>query len=275
MSAANLSCKLFVTDLDGTILVDEGPNGVRLPERTKEALSRLSAQGVTVCLASGRMHESIRVVADSWGFKGPIISYNGAMIRLADEQLLSHEPLDCAVSDQVVEFAEANGLPLNFYFEGRILSRRFHPWWDRYEGRTCSPMVEVESLLPWRGSSATKLLLMSEPPRILRFEAEFKARFGSSATVLISSDEYLEFMSPAVNKGAALARLAAHLGVEKHEIVAAGDGYNDIEMLQASGCSLAVAGGRQALKDLADHVVAGPEESGVAQFIETHLLAGR
>jgi Cof subfamily protein (haloacid dehalogenase superfamily) len=218
------------------------------------------------------MHESIMAVAKSWGFCGPVISYNGAMIRLENGDLLSHDPLDSAVSDHVIEFAEANNLPLNFYAEGRILSRRFHPWWDLYEGRTCSPMVEVENLRPQMGSSPTKLLLMSEPGRIRELEAHFKPHFGGRANVLITGDEYLEFMAPSVNKGAALRSLAAALGVARGEIVAAGDGYNDIEMLQEAGCGLAVKGGRQALKDVADHLVDGPEELGVADFIEKHLL---
>lgn len=267
-----IACKLFVTDLDGTILVDEGPQGARLPERSMAALRRLSESGVTVCLASGRMHESIRSVSASWGFRGPVISYNGAMIRLDDDSLLSHDPLDTAVSDELVEMAESRGLPLNFYSDGRILSKRFHPWWDLYEGRTCSPMQEVKSLLPYRGNSATKLLIMSDPGRIRELEAEFKPRFRESANVLVTNDEYLEFMAPTVHKGMALARLAAHLGVGAEDIVAAGDGTNDIEMLQGAGCAVAVREGRPALLKVAQHVVAGPAQHGVAEFIETHLL---
>ena len=266
----SMRCKLFVTDLDGTILVDNGAEGVSLPLRTRAALERLSAQGVTVCLASGRMHESIRIVSDA--FEGPIISYNGAMVHLADHSMLSHHPVDVGVSDEVIEFAERHDLPLNFYSDGRILSRRFHPWWDLYEGRTCSPMVEVKSLLPYRGKVATKLLLMSDPMRIRALEMEFRPRFKGLAHVLISSDEYLEFMAPTVNKGEALGRLAGHLGVKKEEIVAAGDGTNDIEMLQGAGCAVAVMGGRQGVKDLAHHIVAGPEHAGVADFIEKNLL---
>jgi Cof subfamily protein (haloacid dehalogenase superfamily) len=267
-----IRCRLFVTDLDGTVLVDEGPRGARLPGRTMAALRRLSESGVTVCLASGRMHESIRSVSAGWGFKGPVISYNGAMIRLEDDSLFSHDPLGTEVSGPLIEMAESRGLPLNFYSEGRILSQRFHPWWDLYEGRTCSPMQEVTSLLPYRGSAATKLLIMSDPSRIKELEAEFKPRLSGAANVLITNDEYLEFMAPSVHKGMALARLAAHLGVDSADIVAAGDGTNDIEMLQGAGCAVAVSGARPALLRLAHHVVAGPAEHGVAEFIETHLL---
>ena len=274
VAGPRVKCRLFVTDLDGTILADDGPRGVRLPGRTLRALKALHEKGVIVCLASGRMHESIRAVSREWGFAGPVISYNGAMVKLADETLLSHDPLDAAVTAEVVEFAESRGLPLNFYSHDRILSRRFHPWWDVYEGRTCSPMHEVQSLLPHKGDTATKLLIMSEPARIKAFEAEFRPRFRGLANVLITADEYLEFMAPQVNKGAALLRLAAELGISAGEIVAAGDGYNDVEMLQAAGCALAVEGARQALKDVAHHSVAGPEGHGVAEFIETHLLDG-
>ncbi len=266
-----LRCKLFVTDLDGTVLVDAG-NGCFMPERTKQALGALHARGVHVVLASGRMHESIQVVAKSLGFQGAIISYNGAMVRGADGALLSHTPLDTAVSDEVLSLAEARGIPLNFYHQGKIHSRRFHPWWDLYEGRSSSPMHEEPSLLPFLGRQATKLLMMSEGSVIRGLHAELKPRFAGRANVLISSDEYLEFMSPLADKGSAVERLAAHLGIAREEIVAVGDGNNDIEMLRYAGTGLAIADGRQALIDEADHVVAGPGDHGVADFIERFLL---
>jgi hypothetical protein len=267
-----VACDLFITDLDGTILVDEGEKGCHLPAPTLQALRRLHASGVKVCLASGRMHESMAVIAQSLGFPAHIISYNGAMVRGEDGSLIHHEPLDVEVSDEVVSYAESHDLPLNFYQEGRILSRRFHPWWDLYEGRTCSPMTEVQSLSPYRGSQATKLLVMSEPSRIRALRDHFRPRFAGKATVLITADEYLEFFSPTVNKGVALRRLAQRLGVDLGQVVAAGDGHNDLEMLQAAGTAVAIETGRDELKGMAHHVVAPPERGGVAGFIESFLL---
>jgi Cof subfamily protein (haloacid dehalogenase superfamily) len=272
MSSSKLKCRLFATDMDGTILVDEGPKGCHLPERTRRALNALHASGVTVVLASGRMHESIRAVSASLDFHGPAISYNGAMIKDAQDRLLYHAPLDLSVSDELVDWAESHGVPLNFYHGGKLMSRRFQPWWDLYEGRHASDMVAVESLRPYMGKEATKLLIMSEPQTIRRYEPEFRERFRGRANVLISMDEYLEFMNPEVDKGRALERLAAELGIQRSEIVAAGDGYNDMEMLRFAGHSVAVATGRQELKDAADAVVASPAEGGVAEFIEKQLL---
>ncbi len=264
--------RLFITDLDGTILVDEGEKGCYTPERTARALRALAASGVTVVLASGRMHESIQVIADGLGLKGPIISYNGAMIRMGNGDLLLHHPLDISVAHEVVELAENNDYPLNFYFEGRIYSRRFHPWWDLYEGRTCSPMTEVDSLRPYQGKAPTKLLLMNQPAKIKELEALLKGTHGAKATVLVTADEYLEFMNPLADKGLALRGLAERLGADLADCVACGDGYNDLGMIREVGLGVAVANGRQALKDEADVVVAGPSECGVADFIERELL---
>jgi Cof subfamily protein (haloacid dehalogenase superfamily) len=271
MSTIKIRCRIFATDLDGTVLAG-AEKGCYMPERTKKALGDLHASGVTVVLASGRMHESMRMVASSMDFKGPIISYNGAMTRDADDSLLHHQPLEASLSDEVVDYAEVRGIPLNFYHEGRIYARRFDPWWDLYEGRTSSPMHEVESLRAYLGKEPTKLLMISTAERIRALELEFKDRLKGRANVLVSSDEYLEFMSLGVDKGAALERLAKHLGVDRREIVAAGDGFNDIEMLRYAGVGVAIANGREALKAEADHVVASPEEGGVAAFIEKYLL---
>jgi Cof subfamily protein (haloacid dehalogenase superfamily) len=271
MNKSGAKCRLFVTDLDGTVLVG-AEKGCFLPERTKKALGALHASGTTVVLASGRMHESVRVVADSLGFQGPVISYNGAMTRLEDDSLLEHLPLRPQISDEVLLLAEERGVALNFYHEGKIYARRFEPWWDLYEGRTSSPMREVESLRPFIGKEATKLLMISDAARIRSMQDEFRARFEGRANVLVTADEYLEFMSLGVDKGAALEKLALALGIGREEIVAAGDGFNDIEMLRYAGTALAVEGGRPALKELAHAVVPGPEKGGVAEFIEKNLL---
>lgn len=218
------------------------------------------------------MYESIRDLYLAWGLKGPIISYNGAMTHRADGSLVSHHPVDPSVVAEIVDFAEREDLPLNFYTDGVVLSKRFQPWWDLYEGRTCSPMREVESLLPYKARVASKLLILSEPKRILELQAELQPRFEGRAQLMVTMDEYLEVMAPLVNKGRAVRELAASMGFGLDEVAAAGDGFNDIEMLEEAGLAVTVSSGREALKALADLVVAPPADCGVADFIEAELL---
>jgi Cof subfamily protein (haloacid dehalogenase superfamily) len=267
-----LGCKLFVTDLDGTVLIDEKEAGCRSTPRLKEALRALEASGTRICLASGRMHESIRLISQDLGISGPVISYNGAMLRDQDDGLLSHHTLDAELAAEGVALADERGLSLNFYCDGLLYARKIQPWWDLYQGRSSSPMRPVDSLQPLLGRRPTKLLYCAPAEVISALKEELTPQFEGRATLLITANEYLEVMPLEADKGHALADLASRLGLEAKDVVAAGDGNNDIGMIRFAGTGIAISNGREALKAHADIVVGPPEKDGLAEFIENNLL---
>ncbi len=267
-----MDCKLFVSDLDGTLLVDRGQDGVFTTDRSRAALRALQRQGVTVCLASGRMHESIRHIAADLNVIGPVISYNGAMLRDHQDQVLTHQRVEPGLAAELIDLAEARELELNFYLEGSLLARNLEPWWDLYHGRTSSPMVAVDSLLPYRGQSPTKLLIFSDAATIRGLKEELAPLVKDRAIMVVTADQYLEFMPLGTDKGHALADLAARLGLTAAQVVAVGDGNNDLGMVSWAGHGLATRDGRQALIDVADELVDPPAQDGVAVWIENNLL---
>lgn len=264
--------RLFVTDLDGTILIDRGVDGTHSTPRLRAALGALQRAGVAVCLASGRMHESIRHIALDLGVQGPIISYNGAMVRGPHEELWAHHTLAADLAAEVVDLAESRGLPLNYYLDGVLYARKIQPWWDLYHGRTSSPMQPVESHRGFAGSHPTKLLIYTQPATVLALRSELAPRLAGRCELMITSDEYLEFIPPGVDKGNALAELAQRMGLAPGQVAAAGDGWNDLGMLRWAGTGIAMASGREDLKAVASAVVPGPDEDGLAAWIERHLL---
>lgn len=264
--------KLFATDLDGTVLIDRGQDGCHATPRLKAALRELQARGVTVCLASGRMHESIRHIGDEMGVGGPVISYNGAMLRGHDDAIWLHHTLDPLLAAEIVELCEARALPLNYYLDGVLHARKLQPWWDLYQGRTSSPMVAVESHRHLAGRQPTKLLIYAQAAVIAGLKAELQAPLAGRCELVITADEYLEFLPMGADKGHALADLAARLGLGADQVAAAGDGWNDVGMLRWAGTGVAMANGRPDLHAHADHVVPGPEDDGLAIWIEETLL---
>jgi Cof subfamily protein (haloacid dehalogenase superfamily) len=272
MDSFRHSLKLFATDLDGTVLIDRGVEGCHATPRIKAALRALQDSGVVVCLASGRMHESIRIIAAEMGIRGPIISYNGAMLRGAGDELLDSHTLAPSLAEEVVALAEDEKLPLNYYLDGVLYARRIQPWWDLYHGRTSSPMREVSSHRELAGSSPYKLLIYAEAARIRALRDSLAPRWASRCTLMITADEYLEILPLGADKGHSLAMLAGHLGLQPEQVVAAGDGWNDLGMLAWAGLGVAMESGREELRAGADCVVPGPEEDGLARFIEERLL---
>ena len=268
-----MAIRLFATDLDGTVLIDRGVEGSHSTPRLQAALRGVQAKGITVCLASGRMHESIRHIGTAMGVGGPVISYNGAMLRGPADELWSHETLEPGLAAEVAALAQERGLPLNYYLDGVLYARKIQPWWDLYHGRTSSPMEPVDSHAGLAGRRPTKLLIHTSPEGVLALRRELEPRLAGRCQLMITADEYLEFIPPKSDKGHALAALAARLGLHAGEVAAAGDGWNDLGMLQWAGTGIAMASGRPDLHAHADHVVPGPEDDGLAAWVERHLLA--
>lgn len=265
--------RLFATDLDGTVLIDRGEAGCHATERLKAALRGLQERGVTVCLASGRMHESVRHIGAEMGVGGPVISYNGAMLRGHGDELWAHHTLDAGLAAEIGALAEERGLPLNYYLDGVLYARRLQPWWDLYMGRTSSPRKALASYRELAGTRPTKLLIHAEPAQVLALRAELGPRLAGRCELVITADEYLELLPSGADKGHALAELAGRLGLGPEAVAAAGDGWNDVGMLRWAGTGIAMASGRPDLHRHAAHVVPGPEQDGLAAWIERNLLA--
>jgi len=77
----------------------------------------------------------------------------------------------------------------------------------------------------------------------------------------------LDIVSAAAGKGAALAALAAELGIDASQCAAVGDYLNDIPMLEWAGWSVAMGQAPQAVRDVADVVVASSADHGAAQAL--------
>ncbi|MDE3228673.1 MAG: HAD-IIB family hydrolase, partial [Chloroflexota bacterium] len=88
-----------------------------------------------------------------------------------------------------------------------------------------------------------------------------------------TTGDFVEVMAPGVSKGVALGELAARLGVTRDEIVAFGDGENDIPLLAAAGLGIAMANAMPALLARADDITLSNAEDGVAHALRRLGLA--
>lgn len=109
---------------------------------------------------------------------------------------------------------------------------------------------------------------MSDTPRIVD---ELRRALDGIAVPVTSGHGFVDLIQPGVNKGSALARLAAALGIDRADMIAFGDGGNDIEMLEYVGCGVAMANAPDHVKAHADTVTASNNHSGVLTFIERAL----
>jgi len=267
--------KMIALDLDGTLLRADKTVG----PRTAEALRAAHAKGVDIALASGRMTPAMEKTAASLGFDCFIVSYNGAAVcdyASGGRKRLFHQPLSATIARELYEWARERRYQVNFYHEDVIVSEdapHLMPYVNLYRGRTDSPYRLVKNLEDFMHHAPTKLLIVVDPPVREKIDAELRPRFSPRATVIRTDPEFLEFLDPSVNKGCGVAKLAEIRGMTMANVLAMGDGENDVQMIGAAGFGVAVANAFPEVKAVAKAVTRNDNDNdAVAEAIERWVL---
>jgi 5-amino-6-(5-phospho-D-ribitylamino)uracil phosphatase len=113
-----------------------------------------------------------------------------------------------------------------------------------------------------------------EEARTAALSSAFKDEldFSWAQTPAFPGTYFINVTATGVSKGKALEALSLYLGINLNEVIAIGDGINDISLLSTAGLSVAMGNASQELKSVADYVTTNVEESGVAQAIRKFLL---
>jgi len=262
--------RLAAIDLDETLLGADGS----ISARNAEAVARLDAAGVLCVIASGRMHQATLRFADALALDGPVISYNGAMIRhRATGDTWLHVTIPPEPAAEVVRFCAENGYHLNYYLDDRLYVAEVGRWAEFYRRHTGSKLEPIGDLRTLSGTRPTKMILIDEPAEADRSYTAMRARFADRLYITRTNPEYLEFMEPTCNKGSALEALAGRLGIAREETLAFGDGGNDLPMMRCAGFSVAMGSGKESVRAAASWIAPPFDEDGFAVAAEA-ILAG-
>ena len=260
-----LPYRLCAIDLDDTLL---GPQQ-QISERNVRAVRAVAALGVSVVLASGRMHESAVRYADQLGLETPIVSYNGAMVRPAHSaEMWRHLEVPGDKAAFVMDYCRERDMQLNYYRDNCVYSAKDTHWIQVYQQRTQAPLkILPDFYTALYGLPTTKLVIVNEPKIVDAIHPSFSAHFGNEIYITKTADEYLEFMVPDANKGSGLALVAERLNIPLAETLAFGDSHNDIPLLKTAGLGVAVGNAKPELKAVAGRIAPPNIEDGVAQTL--------
>jgi Cof subfamily protein (haloacid dehalogenase superfamily) len=261
--------RLLVVDLDGTVR----SRRLGITAGVRAAVAGARARGVRVCVATGRMWRSAAPWLEALGADPPAILYNGARIfDFARGRVLFDRRLAAATVRGVLDLVRRDPeMQPHLYVRDQVHVERRHPLTEAFaadDGVDYRVVPAFESLLE---EDPHKLLVIGAPARIQALEALVWAS-GLPLHATRSEPAYLEVLPPGVSKGAALALLAEGLGLRLADVVAVGDNWNDLEMIQAAGLGVAMGQAPPEVRALADHVCGTAEEEGVREVIERFIL---
>lgn len=266
-----MSIKLVVLDIDGTIA---GASNQVNPG-VVEAIGQIQAQGIPVALATGRMFCSALRFHRTVGSPLPVISYNGALTKNpASGEILRHRALPTDVALDILTYLEQPQLQphldVHCYHEDQLYVREITPETHVYMARSGAIAKAAGNLRPIVERSPTKMLAISRnAPLMANLIGDLAQRHRSADVHLTQSTEiYFEITHAQATKGLAVQHLAEELlGLAREEVLAIGDNFNDLEMLQYAGVGVAMGNAPQPVQAVADWVTGDVEADGVREAL--------
>ncbi|GAX84048.1 hypothetical protein CEUSTIGMA_g11472.t1 [Chlamydomonas eustigma] len=262
--------KLIVSDVDGTLLNSRQ----QLTPAVEAAIKESAKTGVPLVVATGKARGPwTKEVFLRLGLNTPGVFLQGLLVCDAEGNLLYERTLEFEICIEAIKLADQRGITLTAYCGGRILAAVRDSHTDRllfYKEPDVEAVGPLQEAL--RHVTVHKLIFMTDQSEIDLLRPVAEEIFRGRATLTTAIEGMLEVLPLGASKGSGVAWLLDHLGVDAHDIMAIGDGENDIEMLQMAGMSVAMGNASKRVQDAADVRVSSNDEDGVAEAIKRYVI---
>ncbi|MBM7704713.1 Cof-type HAD-IIB family hydrolase [Metabacillus iocasae] len=251
--------KLFVSDLDGTLLNESKA----VEQHNIDALKQLREQSIDICLASGRMDNEILKIANDVEDSFHRISQNGAYVMTNENHSLHEKVFEHEVASKLYSLTR---LPdkltivcsnhTNFVEEKTEIV-------EQIEKLMFFP-IEVEAAMQTEigvSLAPSKITVLGEDAGLLTLQRELAEAFPNEIDTYISAPKCLDIMPKSISKGNAIQLLIEHLQIKPKEVACIGDSFNDIPMFKLTPNSFAMSTAPEAVKKEAAHVVDSVSEA--------------
>ena len=272
-----LRLRMLVLDVDGTVLTGNH----EVTPSTRKAIRYVSGTGVNVVLASARSPNGLRPIVRRLGLEGPHVAFQGALTcRYSAGRLekLVEAPLPPGPAARVMRAALASGLSVSWFAEDRWIVPRL----DTAVLRESAITGEQPLVDPGMGTDGRppdvlpyKLLCMAESEGFVASLHDLATKLPNECEGQYSHRNYLEVTQLGVDKSRAIEALASRMGVRREEVVAVGDGENDMALLAFAGVGVAMGHASERVRSAADWTTEANDREGVAAVVEELRMAGR
>ncbi|MGY4718819.1 HAD family hydrolase [Naumannella huperziae] len=246
--------KLVALDIDGTLVDHEGV----LPPDVHAAVRRVVDAGVPVVLATGRSWHSTQPIFDALGLPdGYAVCSNGAVVvSYPPAEIIRQVTFDPArVIDKVSELAPGA------LIAAEVIGRGYRVSADFPDGDLHGEMIPA-SIAELRGEPVTRVIIRDPYADDQQFIALAERLGLHGVSYFIGYSAWLDIAPEGVDKASGLTDVCHRLGVDPADVLALGDGRNDIEMLEWAGRGVAMAEAPEEVRTAADAVTGGFADGG-------------
>lgn len=269
-----MAIRLIAFDLDDTLLRDD----LTVSGEDIAAIRLAAERGIHILPASGRRLSAMGPALQAIGHQGPVISFNGAYASMypSGEALYQRflPPEACLTA---VQTAKQLGAYIQLYdqedflFETHCGESRLYA---EVSGGGGTAVGDLSAFIHNHNQPSQKMLVIeNDPGKIERVRIALKDALGEGISIFYSKPHYLELTHPEASKGHAIAAIAQRYGIAPKDVLAIGDGENDLPMLTFAGIGVAMGNASEAVRQKADAVTATNMQGGVGLAIRKYVLS--
>jgi hypothetical protein len=273
-----IKTRLIGLDLDGTVLTSQK----ELTPYTKEVLAKAIRQGIVVMPATGRsIHGIPKELLAIEGIQYAVTVNGGRIVEVKTGDSIYANLLSPETARNVLKIFCQYDTLREVYYDGigyanhTALDHISHYMPDKpmadYLVATRVPVEDIWEKFEAENRPLDKVqAIFADSSELAQAEKELEGNQEIAMTGSLGTN--IEVNASGVNKGSALLRMGESLGIPREEIMAFGDGMNDLQMLLEVGTGVAMANAQEEVRNAADHIALSNDEEGVARFIEEYVL---
>ena len=264
--------KVLVLDIDGTLHNSDK----EVSPKTKEAIINAQKNGTIVVLASGRSTCGVMPVAkeielDKFG--GYILSFNGGRItNCKTGEVIYETNISKEDVPEIYNISKEMGVNIFTYFENKVITENDSEYL-RLECRVSQSKSKfVESFVDAVNFDVPKFLMSGDGDYLAKIEPKVCEKLNGRFNVFRSEPFFLEIMPNNIDKANSLEKLLEHLNISKDEMIACGDGFNDVSMINFAGLGVAMGNAQEVVKDVSDFITQSNDDDGIVHVIEKFIF---
>jgi Cof subfamily protein (haloacid dehalogenase superfamily) len=263
------SIKVVISDLDGTLL-----NARHQPsERTIKTIQALVSSGIKFWIATGRHHADAANILQKIGVNARLITANGATVSDDYGQLIKQATLEASIVKEILAIPTPQGVFQNLYQGEHWLMEQCDEVFANYynEGDFRYTLCNFNDYLHMPINKIFYTAMNHND--LLDLHTLINKRYSHVVDTAFSMPQCLEVMPKGINKGTAILDLVKDLAISTDDIIAFGDGMNDLEMLSVVGHGHLVSNANPKLKAALPHLksIGSHDDDSVAKTLETYF----
>ncbi len=264
--------KLVVLDIDGTLL----NSNKEITKKTSEYIKKASEMGVRFIIASGRTPYGILPIAKEIELEkigGYILAYNGgACLNCENMDLLYENFIDKSEMESIYNFANENNIPILTYNKDVMYTANETTKYLELEANINNLKIyKAENFVEEVDFDFPKVILTDDGDKLAKYVEKAEKTFNN-LEVFRSEPFFLEICPKGIHKATGIAKIIEILGVKREEVIAIGDGFNDVTMIEYAGLGVAMDNAHDDVKAIADYVTLSNDEDGVCKVIEEFIF---